>query len=57
LTQGLLYIIAIDKKAPKGFLKKAKKMAENKVFTFIKEARGELKKVNWPTKPTKYSTS
>jgi len=25
-------------------------MAENKVFTFIKEARGELKKVNWPTR-------
>ncbi|MFA5926062.1 MAG: preprotein translocase subunit SecE [Parcubacteria group bacterium] len=25
-------------------------MAENKVATFIKEARGELKKVNWPTR-------
>jgi preprotein translocase subunit SecE len=25
-------------------------MAENKAITFIKEARGELKKVNWPTR-------
>lgn len=25
-------------------------MAENKVIAFIKEARGELKKVNWPTR-------
>ena len=25
-------------------------MAENKILTFIKEARIELRKVNWPTR-------
>ena len=38
------------KKAPKGFLKKQKNMA-NKAVTFLKEAKTELLKVNWPSKP------
>jgi preprotein translocase subunit SecE len=36
-------------KSPRGFLKKAKNML-NKIITFVKEARIELGKVNWPSK-------
>lgn len=52
LTIILIYPKLISvRKAPKGLLKKLKKHKRmQKIIQFLKEAKEELKKVNWPNR-------
>jgi preprotein translocase subunit SecE len=45
----MIYPVYITKKPQRAF-KKALKIVMNKIIQFLKEAKSELQKVNWPTK-------
>lgn len=48
---GQLHFVIIEDEAREGFLKTMDiKNLPAKIFTFLKEARLEMKKVNWPTR-------